>query len=259
MNKKLDLKNPVTLNEKIQWLKLYDRNPQYTVLVDKYAVRDYIANTLGEKYLIPLIDVYNAVDDIEWDKLPNRFVLKCTHGSHCNIVCSDKSKLDIKQAKRNLKFWMKQNWYFLGREWPYKNVTPRIVAEEYITDEPNKDTLTDYKFYCFNGEAEVVLLCFDRETDKPKFYFFDKNWNLKRYNLQGKNAPEGFTIDKPEKIDEMFEIAEKLSERFKFVRIDLYCSNGNIYFGEFTLYPASGFDSNRLPEADKMFGKQINI
>lgn len=259
MRKKLDLNNPITLNEKIQWLKLNDRNPKYSILVDKYAARDYIANILGGNYLVPLIEVYDSVADIDWDKLPERFVLKCTHGSHCNIICSDRSTLDIDKAKKDLEFWMKQSWYVLGREWAYKNVKPRIIAEEYITDKAETKVLTDYKFYCFDGKVDSVLLCIDREINDPKFYFFDKNWNLKRYNLRGRNAPNNFTIDKPEQMNEMFKIAEKLSKGFKFVRVDLYCSNGNIYFGELTLYPASGFDANRLPEADIMFGNLIKL
>ncbi|NLA85672.1 MAG: glycosyl transferase [Clostridiales bacterium] len=258
MGKKLDLKNPKSFNEKLQWLKLYDKNPKYVRLVDKYEVRKYISEILGEEYLIPLIDVYNSVDEIDWDKLPEQFVLKCTHGSGFNIICKNKSALNIDVAKKKLKKWMKKNWYWFGREWPYRNVKPRIICEPLI--KTNDDTLpNDYKFHCFHGEPDNVMVCMERESGEPKFYFFDSKWNLLRYNISGINAPHDFTLPKPERIDEMFSIAKRLSEGFPFVRVDLYYENDKIYFGELTFYPQSGFDPNLLPETDLLFGDKIKL
>jgi hypothetical protein len=259
VKRKLNLKNPVLFNEKLQWLKIHNRDPLYNRLVDKYEVREYIKETIGENHLVPLIGVYQSIEDIPWEELPNRFVLKCTHGSSFNIICRDKSKLDITEAKKKLKNWLKRNWYWIGREWPYRDVKPRIICEKYITDSDSKDYLTDYKFYCFGGIVDSVLVCLDRTSGHTKFYFFDHNWQLKRYNVMGKAAPEGFTIEKPQKMDEMFEIAKKLSNKIPFVRIDLYCSNDNIYFGEFTLYPSAGFDPNRLLETEKFFGSKVDL
>ena len=259
MKKKLNLDNPVTMNEKLQWLKLNNRNDRLTKLVDKYEVREYIKEVLGEEYLIPLIGAWDDPDDIDFDALPEKFVLKCNHNSGLGMcICKDKSKLDIEKARKLLKKGIKQNYYKTGREWPYKNVKRKILCEKYITDD-GKDCLTDYKFYCFNGKVDVVLLCIDRDIGDTKFYFFDREWNLKRYNIRGKNAPEGFTLPKPEGIDEMFEIAEKLSKGHAFVRVDLYYSNKQVYFGELTFYPQSGIDANRLPETDIHFGDMIDL
>lgn len=258
MNKKLDLSNPQTLNEKLQWLKLYDRKPEYTMMVDKYAVRKYIADKLGEEYLIPLLGVWNDPSEIDFDKLPDQFVLKCNHNSGLGMcICKDKSSLDIKKVKKDLSKGLKQNYYKHGREWPYKDVPRKIIAEKYMTDSDHSNSFTDYKFYCFNGRVDCVLMCIGRNTGNTKFYFFDKQWNLKRYNKLGRMAPEGFTLPKPPYIDEMFDIAKKLSVGFPYVRVDLYSTEDHVYFGELTLFPDSGFDANRMPEIDKMFGDMV--
>ena len=202
MNKKLDLKNPKTMNEKLQWLKLYNREPKYTTMVDKYAVREYIKDILGEEYLIPLLGVWDDPEEIDFASLPDQFVLKCNHNSGLGMcICKDKSKLDIAKVKAGLKKGLKQNYYKPGREWPYKNIKRRIIAEKYMTDDEGATDFTDYKFYCFNGYVDCVLGCYERSTGKPKFYFFDKNWKLKRYNKRGKEAPEDFTMPKPENMD----------------------------------------------------------
>lgn len=259
MGKKLNLKSPKTMNEKLQWLKLYNRNPKYTIMADKYKARDYISEKLGEEYLIPLLGVWDNPDDIDFDKLPDKFVLKCNHNSGLGMcICKDKSKLDIKKVKKELKKGLKQNYYKTGREWPYKDIPRKIICEKYMTDD-NQDCLTDYKFFCFNGNVDSVMLCIDRNIGSPKFYFFDKEWNLKRLNVRGKNAPEGFSLPKPEGMDKMFEIAEKLSKGHAFLRVDLYYANNQIYFGETTFFPQSGFDPNILPEADIYFGKKIDL
>lgn len=254
----LNIEEPQTYSEKIQWLKLHDRKPEYSIYVDKYAVRSFIAETIGEKYLIPLIGVYDSVEEIDWVSLPDEFVLKCTHGSGSNIICPDKNSLDIEETKKRLQKWMNKNWYWFGREWPYKNVKPRIICEELIKTE-NGGFPYDYKFYCFNGEPDNVMVCIERESGNPKFYFFDNEWNLLRYNLAGINAPQGFTLPKPKKMDEMFMLAKKLSSGFPFIRVDFFCENEKIYFGELTFFPASGFDVNLLKETDILFGEKLEL
>ena len=203
MNYPLDLDNPRTFNEKLQWLKLHARKQAYTNYVDKYRVRKYIADTLGETYLIPLLGCYESFDRIDFDALPDRFVLKCNHGSHCSMVCLDKKTFDMAAARRKFARWMRYNWYWYGREYPYKSVKPMIVAEAYMSDDSpeNRGGLSDYKFSCFNGRADNVMVCIDRDKDDPKFYFFDRSWNLLRLNKRGKAAPEDFTLPKPEGMD----------------------------------------------------------
>lgn len=258
--KRLNLDNPQTFNEKLQWLKLYDRNPEYTIMVDKYKVRDYIKEKIGEEYLIPLIGVWDNPDDIDFDALPDKFVLKCNHNSGLGMcICKDKSKLNIENVKSELKKGLAQDYYLTGREWPYKNVPRKIIAEKYMTDTSDSSDFTDYKFFCFNGYVDCVMVCLERSSGDTKFYFFNRNWNLKRLNTRGKNAPDGFTISKPSQMDKMFEIAAKLSKGLPFVRIDLYQSNDHIYFGEITFFPDSGFDANLLPETDKYFGNLIHL
>lgn len=258
MNKKLDLKNPTTFNEKLQWLKLHDRKDIYTSLVDKYEVRKYISKILGEDYLIPLIGVWDSIKDIDKNKLPNQFVLKCTHDSGGVIICKNKENFDFLSAFNFLDSQLKKNYYDGTKEWPYKNIKPRIIAEKYMENE-NQDGLIDYKFFCFDGYVDCVMVCIERQTGDPKFYFFDKNWKLKRLNIRGKNAPQDFTLEKPKSIDKMFDIASKLSKDMPFVRIDLYENMGHIYFGEFTFYPQSGLDNKILEEADIYFGNLIDL
>ena len=260
MKKKLDLDNPKTLNEKLQWLKIHERKPEYTTMVDKFAVRDYIKEKLGEEYLIPLLGVWDDPDDIDFDKLPDKFVLKCNHNSGTGMcICKDKSKLDIEKVKKELKKGLKQNYYLTGREWPYKDVKRKIIAEKYMTDNCYSDDFTDYKFFCCNGIVYNVMLCLDRSSGDTKFYFFDREWNLLRLNKRGIAAPEGFTVDKPETMDKMFDIASELSKNLCFSRIDLYSSDNNVYFGEITFFPDSGFDDNLLPETDELFGGFIDL
>ncbi len=256
---KLDLENPQTFNEKLQWLKLYNQRPEYTMMVDKYAVKKYVADLIGEEYIIPTLGVWDRFDDIDFDKLPNQFVLKCTHNSGGIVICKDKSKFDIKSARKFLTKCLKNNYYYSGREWPYKDVPRKIIAEKYMTDSDETDSFTDYKFFCFDGKVDCVMVCIERNTGTPKFYFFDSNWNLKRYNKLGKEAPENFTIEAPDNINEMFKIAALLSQNIPFIRVDLYNSNGQIYFGELTFYPSSGFEKSYLKETDIHFGNLVDL
>lgn len=259
LGRKLDLNNPQYLSEKIQWLKLHDKNKLYPTLVDKYAVREYIENVLGEEYLVPILGVWENPDDIEWDTLPQKFVLKCTNGSHTNIICTNKEKLDIAESLKLLRKWLKSNQtFYYGREWPYKNVKPRIIAEQFI-ESTNKGGLVDYKFMCFDGKADNVMLCTERQTGNTKFEHFDRNWNFLRYQYIDKDKPDNYTIDKPEQMDKMFEIAEILAKPFRYVRVDLYCEQNKIYFGELTFYPQSGFDTDYTVETDLYLGKKLEL
>lgn len=256
MGKRLDIDNPQTMNEKLQWLKLYDRRPEYTRMVDKVLAKNYVAEIIGEKYIIPTLGTWNHFDEIDFNTLPKQFVLKTNHsgGGSGVVICKDKALLNKDRARKRLERSLKQDISRSLVEWPYRNIERKILAEVYLGDSPN-----DYKFYCFNGHADVVLVCIERETGTPKFYFFDRNWNLCRLNKRGKDAPNGFTLPKPDGMDEMFSIAEKLSKGIPFARIDLYNQDGKIYFGEITLYPASGYDYNRLPAADLYFGNMIML
>ena len=259
MGYELDLENPKTFNEKLQWLKLNNRKQEYVQIVDKYMVREYISEKLGNEYLIPLIGVFDRVEDIDFDALPEKFVLKCNHNSGLGMyICKDKSQMDIKKVKRKLKKGLKQDYYLTGREWPYKDVNRKIICEQYLKDEETQE-LRDYKFFCFNGNVDSVMLCMERESGDAKFYFFDKEWRLLKYNYRGINAPKDFNIEKPKGIDKMFEIAERLSYGFPFVRVDLYYCNGKIYFGEMTFFPQSGVDPNLLRQTDEYFGNLITI
>ena len=258
-HKFIDFRNPKTFNEKINWLKLKNRRPEYTQMVDKYAVRKYIAEQLGDEYLIPLLGVWDDPHEIDFDKLPNQFVLKWNHDSGSVVICKDKTKLNITETVAMLASKKSHNGYWYGREWPYKDVPRKIIAEKYMTDSADSSDFTDYKFFCFNGYVDCVMVCLERSSGDTKFYFFDKDWNLKRLNIRGKNAPEGFTIPKPNQMDKMFEVAAKLSEGLPFARVDLYQSNDHIYFGEITFFPDSGFDANLLPETDKYFGDLIRL
>lgn len=256
-HKRLNLKNPKTFNEKLQWLKLYDRNPIYTQMVDKYEVRDYIKKIIGEEYLIPLLGVWNSFDEIDFSKLPNQFVLKCTHDSGGIRICKDKNTFDFEEAKIFFAKRLKVNYFYASREWPYKNVKPRIIAEKYMT---NDDTeLADYKVHNFNGIPKFILVCKDRFLDKGLSEdFFNCGWkhlDLKRPDIP--NSDED--IEKPESLKEMLELSEKLSKNITFVRTDFYEINGKLYFGEITFYPASGFEGFEPDEWDSTLGKWLKI
>lgn len=254
-----NLKNPKKFSEKLQWLKLYNRRPEYTTMVDKYAVKDYVAKIIGEQYIIPTIGVWDKLEDIEWDKLPNQFVLKTTHGGGSNgvVICRDKAAFDKNKAVQKLNENLGNDVYRRYREWPYKNVPKRIIAEKYLEESDGSGELCDYKFSCFDGEVTDVMVCIDRQIGEPKFYFFDKQWNLLRLNIRGKNAPKGFTLPKPACMDEMFDLASKLSKGLPYARVDLYAVNNHPYFGEITFFPQSGFDTKLLPETEILHGSKI--
>ena len=260
MGKELDLENPKTFNEKLQWIKLYDRKPEYTMMVDKYKVREYIKEQLGEEYLIPLVGVWDNPEDINFDLLPNQFVLKCNHNSGLGMcICKDKSKIDINNVKSELRKGLNQDYYLTGREWPYKDVERKIICEKYMVDYTQSEGLTDYKFFCFDGQVDSVMVAIERNTGNPKFYFFNEKWELLKYNKRGKEAPDNFTLPMPKTMPEMFNIASKLSQGLSYSRIDLYSCNDQVYFGEITFFPDSGFDKNLIYESDLYFGSKINL
>ncbi len=259
MGKELDLENPKTFNEKLQWLKLYDRKPEYITMADKYKVREYISEKLGGEYLIPLIGAWDDPDEIDFDALPDKFVLKCNHNSGLGMcICTDKTKLNIEKVRNELRKGISENYYLKNREWPYKDVPRKIIAEKFMIDDDTGE-LRDYKFFCFDGKVDCVMVCMERMTGDTKFYFFNSDWELLRLNIRGKNAPEGFTLPKPSNMDEMFDIAAKLSRGLPFSRIDLYSVNGKTYFGEITFFPDSGFDKNLLSETDARWGEMLDI
>ena len=256
--RKLDLKNPKTFNEKLQWMKLYNRNPLYTMMVDKYLVREYVRKKLGEEYLIPLLGVWDDPDKIDFDKLPMQFVLKCNHNSGLGMcICKDKNKLDIAKVKNDLRKGLKQDYYLTGREWPYKNVPRKIIAEKYMVDESGYE-LKDYKYYCFDGKVRIVMINLDRMSSlETKANYFDEYYQPLDFGWGYKNAQIPPT--KPEKFEEMKCLAEKLSEGIPHVRIDFYQTPQGIFFGEMTFFDGSGFDVIEPIEWDYKIGSWINL
>ena len=260
-HRKPDLDNPQTLDEKIQWMKLhyYKDNALVKQCADKWRVREYVKQCGLESILTEVIACYDDPEEIQWEKLPEKFVLKWSFGNGGNVVCTDKQQLDIKQAVRELKRFQKLKFHLLAAEPQYEVEKKVLICEKFIEPEQGNSPV-DYKFYCFNGEAKYVLCCIGRQDDqKPSFYFFDRGWKLQRLNCQGKTAPEDFTIPKPEGIDKLFDYAEMLSQPFPFVRADFYLERGKAYFGELTFTPSGGFDYGRLPETDLLFGKMVNL
>lgn len=233
-----NLKNPKTFNEKLQWLKLYDRNPYYTKLVDKYEVKKIVAEIIGEEYIIPTLGVWNSADEIDFETLPNQFVLKATHDSGRVIICKDKDKLDKEWARKEMAKSLERDFYALTREWPYKNVPRRIIAEEFMEDIKTRE-LRDYKFFCINGKVELLFIATGRQTQKePYFDFFDANFNHLPFKHGHPNAP--IKLEKPKNFDLMKILSEKLSFNLPQIRVDLYEINGQVYFGELTLFHHSG-------------------
>ena len=258
MGYELDLANPKTFNEKLQWLKLHDRNPLYTMLVDKAEVKPWVAERIGWEHIVPTLGVWDSFDEIDFDALPERFVLKCTHDSGGLAICRDRATFDTGVAKRKLERSLGRNFYWSGREWPYKNVKPRILAEEYLDpSEPGGD-LYDYKLFRFTDGRLVALAMTDRYTDDTlSKTFFDEEWHALPIGEGG--HPTRPELAKPEAFEQMKELAGKLGEGMPFVRVDFYESNGGLYFGEMTFYPNSGFEQFDPNEWDVTFGTWIDL
>ena len=256
MGYELNLDNPQTFSEKLQWLKLYNRKPEYTQMVDKYEAKKYVANLIGEEYIIPTLGVWDRVEDIDWDTLPNQFVLKCTHDSGGLVICKDKSTLDIKQAVKKLKKSMKRDYFYENREWPYKNVKKRIIAEQYVAD--HNGELNDYKFFCFNGKPKVMLIATERNsTTGVCFDYFDMDFNHLPFEQGGPNSNK--KIEKPHCMDNMAHIASVLSQGIPHIRVDLYNIDGRVYFGELTFFDSSGTASFKPEKWDYTFGSWITL
>ena len=256
MGEKLNLKNPQTYNEKIQWLKINDRKKIYTKMVDKYEVKKYVANIIGENYIIPTLGIYNNFNEINFDELPNQFVIKCTHDSGGLIICRDKTKLDINEVSKKINYYLNRNYYYLGREWPYKEVKPRIIIEEYMEDKNSKN-LKDFKFYCFNGEPKYLYVSEGLENHKTaRMEFFDMNFNSAPFSREDykvfENKPQ-----KPINFEKMKKLSKILSSGIPFLRVDFYEINGKIYFGELTFSPCSGFMKVSPKIYDKILGEMI--
>lgn len=254
--KSLNLKHPRTFNEKLQWLKLNDRNSIYTQMADKYKVREYVSKKIGKQFLIPLINVWDSVEEIDFNILPDQFVLKTTHDSGGVRICKDKRKFNFEEATHFLGERMKKNYYYCGREWPYRDVKPRIIAEKYMADESNYE-LKDYKIFNFNGEPKFIQVDCDRFSNHKR-NIYDIDWNLLNFKYNYENETQKI-IEKPIVLKKMLNLARKLSENTKFLRTDFYVINDKIYFGELTFYPEAGF-GKFIPESiDLEIGKLLEI
>lgn len=255
-NYKLNLTTPKTYNEKIQWLKLYDRNPEYTNDVDKLSVREMIKSRIPSCFLIPLLGVFDNPRDIDYKKLPSRFVLKCNHGTHCSIVCKNKDTFDISASIKLLTKWLKHNFYYNSREYPYKNIHPKILVEEYLANSSGE--LVDYKFMCFNGIVRLILVhqnilsngSHTLDIYTPDWQLSDIEWGIPR---------SGIALPKPHKLDECIRISEELSAGKPHVRVDLYIVDDKIFFGELTYYTASGLKPFKKMEDDLLLGSWIQL
>lgn len=257
--KRLHLKHPKTFNEKLQWLKLHDRKPEYFTMVDKYAAKEYVANIIGKEYIVPTLGVWDNPEEIAWDELPRQFVLKTTHGGGSKgvIICRDKDKLDRAETIRHLQAAMKHDFYKNFREWPYKNVKPRVIAEEYLSGDDAEKGLTDYKLFCFNGQPLYCGVLSGRWSS-IKANYFDMEWIHLPFTLKGNPFAEHFPA-KPHNFELMRQLAAKLSAGHLHLRVDFYEVNGKVYFGELTFYSASGFGQFSPYEWDEIWGSQIQL
>lgn len=248
----LDIENPKTFNEKLQWLKLYDRNLKYTKLADKYEVRKFVSEVIGEEYLVPIYGVWNNFDDINFDILPNQFVLKCTHDSGGVMICIDKDNYDLKNARSFFSLRLEDNYYYHGREWCYKDIKPRIIAEKYLGD-----NLNDYKTFAFNGTVRATQVDFNRFTMHER-NIYTNDWEYMPFSLKYPTNPK-HTVEKPKRLGEMIQIAEKLSTGIPHVRVDLYYFDDKIYFGELTLNHGGGYELFTPSKYDELFGSWIEL
>lgn len=252
----LNLDHPQTFNEKLQWLKLYDYRPEYSRMVDKFEAKKYVADIIGETYIIPTLAVYNNLEEIDFDSLPPQFVLKCTHDSGSVVVCKDKAKLDPREALKRLKKGFRSKYYYDHREKPYKELKPRIIAEQYLDN--NGQELRDYKIYCFHGEPLYCQVVSGRNSRKT-MDFFDKDWVHQPFHKTKEYPFATDPIAKPANYSLMFDLARQLSVGIPFLRVDLYEVNGKVYFGELTFYPASGMGGFSPIEWDYKFGELIHL
>ena len=256
MGETLNIENPQTFNEKLQWLKVYDRKDLYTTLVDKYRVKQYVADKIGDEYIIPTYGVWDKFEEIDFNVLPDKFVLKCTHDSGGIIVCTDKKSLDKKKARKKIERCLQRNYYLSYREWPYKDVEPRIIAEKYIAKDGTD--IPDYKLMCFDGEVKCSFVGSERHgMEGLKVTFYDLDWNEMPFE---RHYPKStYPLPRPEKYEEMIRLAEILSKNIPFVRVDFYEVDGKIYFGEMTFFPGSGLEEFTPKKWDYVLGSWINL
>lgn len=256
MGKRLDLEHPQTFNEKLQWLKLYDHNPLYHQLVDKYEVKQFIADRIGQKYIIPTLGIWHSVEEIAFDQLPEQFVLKCTHDSGSVIICKDKKTFDIEAAKRKLSFHLKKSTYWFGREWPYKGLIPRIIAEPYLEDDTGG--LVDYKVLCFAGEPKLIEVHAGRMSDNHTQDFYTTDW-VRTDIVQTCEPMSADVIPAPEQLELMLSLSKKLAQGFIHIRVDWYIVSGQLLFGELTFYDGSGFAEFVDEKWDMEIGSWIKL
>lgn len=256
---RLELDNPQGFNEKLNWLKLHDRKPLYTTMVDKYGAKKYVAERIGEEYIIPTYGVWERFDDIDFDSLPEQFVLKCTHDSGGLVICRDKSTFDMDKARRKINASLKRDFYATVREWPYKDVPRRIIAEKYMEDERNGRSLVDYKFYCFGGEPQFLYISQGLEDHKTaRISFVTLDWAFAPYQ-RSDYAPFTELPEKPEHFEEMVSLCRKLAAGHSFLRVDLYQINGRVYFSELTFYPCGGLMPFGTPEQNLQMGSLLHL
>lgn len=255
---KLNLKNPQTFNEKLQWLKLYDRRPEYTTMADKILAKEYVAKIIGDEYIVPTYGIWNKFEEIDFNKLPNQFVLKPNHsgGNSGVVICKNKSNLNISNVQKKINKLLKTNLYYKTREWPYKNIEPKILAEQ-LLDDGNEGGVWDYKFYCFNGKPKLMLIATERNSGNTKFNYFDMDFNPLDFQQGGERSE--VTFKKPECFDLMIEFSEKLSKNIPHLRVDFYYVNNKIYFSELTFFDSSGFATFEPEEWNYKLGSYIDL
>ncbi len=252
-----DLSNPKSFNEKLQWLKLNDRDVRYVNLVDKIEAKKIVSNIIGEEYIIPTLATYKTFEEIDFSSLPEKFVIKTNHDSGGVFICKNKNTLDLRKLENKIGKSLRHNYFYVGREWPYKMIKPRILVEELIENTDSQD-LPDYKFMCFNGKVRCCFICLDRRSKEGLCVnFYDRDWKLMPFSRHYpiKNTP----VEKPKSYEKMIELAEKLAQGFRFVRVDFYNINGKIYFGELTLYPGNGWEEFEPLDWDYKLGEWINL
>lgn len=253
-----NIEAPKSFNEKLQYLKLYNRKPEYTDMVDKYEAKNFVSKIIGEEYIIPTIGIYKKFKNIDFEKLPNKFVLKPTHTSGDIFICKDKEKINNRKLRKQVKKWLKRKYYYIHREWPYKNIKPRIIAEKYMATDDQPELL-DYKFFCFNGEPKFLYVSeglSDHST--AKISFVDMDYKMAEFHRKD-YKPFDKLPKQPENFEEMKELARKLSQNIPFVRVDFYEVEGKTYFGELTFYPGSGYIPFEPEEYDKVLGDMLEL
>lgn len=250
----INFRNPKTFNEKIQWLKLYDHNPKHIIMADKYEAKLALKDIIGDEYIIPTYGVWDSFDEIDFDLLPNEFVLKTTHDCGGVVLCRDKATFDYESAKEFLTKHLNTNYYLTAREWPYKHIKPRIIAEKFMVDESGEE-LKDYKVFNFGGEPFCIQVDFNRFKEHKK-NLYDTNWNFMNLSFNYPSHPE-IEIKKPDNLSEILELSKKVAGDEAFVRVDFYSINGKTYIGEVTYYPASGYGKFAPEKYDYIFGEKI--